>query len=332
MDSSKAPDAATQEFEQVARPRDVAATAPAQRSGRQPGSAKADEQSIDYDSLGIPKAAIPSFEEAREMFASLGRKRTEEVFVCGEMLAKARGKAPSQEAFERWSKQACRLTRRGAGNYIAVHNNLRAHRKILVGCSVPAASMYVLATAKDETLASVVADLKAGKRPTVREIKALVSGGVSAAQQDPADIPGVDGLKALARAKVQSGVPILVERLRGMLSDIEGALMPHFEGKNVAKGALIAKLEHPARRARSELQSLAVFVEPNSESNSQWIVHPGRFPHRSQWGKVSLVLFQLGGREDWPDAKDMGAWLVKDVVPAIEFAVGTASSKGGSKG
>ncbi|TIV24378.1 MAG: hypothetical protein E5W02_03370 [Mesorhizobium sp.] len=262
------------------------------------------------------------------MFASLGRKRTDEVFACGEMLAKVRGKSPSQEVFERWSKQACRLTRRGAGNYIAVHNNLRAHRKVLVDCSVPAAAMYALAGAEVETVASVVADLKAGKRPTVREIRALVSGDTQSAQPDPADIAGADGLRALARAKAQNGVPILVERLKGVLGDIQAALQPHFEGKNVAKGALVAKLEHPARRARSELENLALFVEPNSRSSETWRVHPAVFPHGSPWEAVSQVLFKLGGREEWPDANDLGTWLVTDVVPAIEFAVGAKPSKG----
>ncbi|RWL98394.1 MAG: hypothetical protein EOR68_15025 [Mesorhizobium sp.] len=330
MDSGKALNETAREIDQVAPPRHVAASGQGRRNGRQHGSAKTNEQSIDYGSLGIPDAAVPSFEEAREMFASLGRKRTEEVFACGEMLAKVRGKSPSQEVFERWSKQACRLTRRGAGNYIAVHNNLRAHRKVLVECSVPAAAMYALAAAEAETVASVVADLKAGRRPTVREIRALVSGHPQAAQMDPADIAGADGLKALARAKVQNGVPILVERLKGMLGDIQAALQPHFEGKNVAKGALVAKLEHPARRARSELENLALFVEPNSQSSDDWRVHPAIFPHGSQWGKVSVVLYRLGGREEWPDANDLGAWLVTDVVPAIEFAVGAKSSKGTS--
>lgn len=64
----------------------------------------------------------------------------------------------------------------------------------------------------------------------------MVSGETHAARPDPADIAGADGLRALARAKVQNAVPILVERLRGMLGDIQVALEPHFEGKNVAKG------------------------------------------------------------------------------------------------
>ncbi|RWL82419.1 MAG: hypothetical protein EOR67_27960 [Mesorhizobium sp.] len=328
MDGSKALNETAQEIERVTQPNNVAASGQGRRKSRQSSSAKPNEQTIDYGSLGIPEAAVPSFEEAREMFALLGRKRTEEVFACGEMLAKVRGKSPSQEVFERWSKQACRLTRRGAGNYIAVHNNLRAHRKILIDCSLPAAAMYALATAEAETVASVVADLRAGRRPTVREIRAVISGHPQAAQMDPADIAGADGLKALARAKVQNGVPILVERLKGMLGDIQAALQPHFEGKNVAKGALVAKLEHPARRARSELENLALFVEPNSRSSETWRVHPAIFANGSPWEAVSQVLFKLGGREEWPDANDLGTWLVTDVVPAIEFAVGAKPSKG----
>ncbi|RUV77923.1 hypothetical protein EOA50_07750 [Mesorhizobium sp. M1A.F.Ca.IN.020.30.1.1] len=328
MDGSNALNETTQEVDKVMPRKDVAASGQGRRKSRQSSSSNADEQTIDYDGLGIATAAVPLFEEAREMFASLGRKRTDEVFACGEMLAKVRGKSPSQEAFEKWSKRACGLTRRGAGNYIAVHNNLRAHRKVLVDCSVPAAAMYALAAAETETVASVVADLKAGKRPTVREIRAQVSGDAHAAQPDPADIAGADGLKALARAKVQNGVPILLERLKGMLGDIQAALQPHFEGKNVAKGALVAKLEHPARRARSELENLALFVEPNSRSSETWRVHPAIFPNGSPWEAVSQVLFKLGGREEWPDANDLGTWLVTDVVPAIEFAVGAKPSKG----
>ncbi|OHV63600.1 hypothetical protein LCM4576_29705 [Mesorhizobium sp. LCM 4576] len=328
MDGSNALNETAQEIEKVVLPKDVAASGQGKRNSRQSSSAKPNEQTIDYDSLGIATAAVPLFEEAREMFASLGRKRTDEVFACGEMLAKVRDKSPSQEAFEKWSKRACRLTRRGAGNYIAVHNNLRPHRKVMVECSMPAAAMYTLATASQEVVVSVVADLKAGERPTVREIKSLVSGETHAGQPDPADIGGSDGLRALARAKVQNAVPILVERLRGMLSDIRVALETHFDGKNVAKGALVAKLEHPARRARAELQSLAVFVEPNSGDSADWRVHPATFPQGSQWGKVSMVLYRLGGREDWPEANELGPWLVKDVVPALEFAVGAKPSKG----
>ncbi|MER9333093.1 hypothetical protein NKJ06_03630 [Mesorhizobium sp. M0293] len=325
MEGSKGPDGTSHELDQTLPRRDAVPS----RQGRrgQSGLKKRNEQTIDYESLGIPSAAVPLFEEAREMFSSIGRKRTDEVFTCGEALSRVRESAPSQEAFERWSKRACSLTRRGAGNYIAVHNNLREHRNVLVDCSMPAAAMYTLATAEQELLASVVADLKAGKRPTVREIKTLVSGETQSLKREPADTAGSEGLRALSRQKIQNAVPILVERLWGILKDIQEALEPHFEGKKVAKGALVGKVEHPARRAGAELQSLAVFVEPNAQSSSDWIVHPARLPHGSQWWKVSQVLYKLGGREDWPDASELGAWLVNDVVPALEFAVGATRSK-----
>lgn len=331
MDSSKNLNAPAQELEQVTLPNGVVAPGKTPANGRQDNSKNDNGLSIDYVGLGISPSAVAAFEEAREHFASLGRKRTEEVFACGEMLAKVRGKAPSQEVFERWSKQACRLTRRGAGNYIAVHTNLRAHRKILIDCSVPAAAMYALATAESETISSVIADLKAGKRPTVRELKVLVSGETQAAQPDPADVGGANGLKALARAKAESGVLVLTDRLRWILEDIQAALEPHFAGKKVSKGALAAKVEHPARRANSELQNLALFVVPNSEGSETWRLFPAIFPHESKWRKVTLVLYTLGGRDDWPDASALGDWLVKDVVPALEFAVEAKPSKSASQ-
>jgi len=313
-------------------PKGRATASKRQRKGHEARSAKKNGQPIDYDGLGIPKSAVPSFEETREMFAMLGRKKTDEVFVCGEMLANVRGQSPSQKVFEHWSKQACRLTRRGAGNYIAVHNNLRAHRQALVECSMPAAAMYTLATADQEIVVSVVAGLKEGKRPTASELRALISGESGITQLDAADTAGAQGLKALARAKIRNAVPILIERLMGMLEDIEVALKPHVEGKKVAKGALVAKLEHPARRARSELQSLALFVEPNSQSSETWRVHPARFPSESPWAMVDQVLFKLGGREDWPDVDDLGAWLFNDVAPTIRFAIGVKRSRDASLG
>jgi hypothetical protein len=229
--------------------------------------------------------------------------------------------APGQEAFERWSKRACGLTRRGADNYIAVHRRLAAHRKLFVECSVPAAAMYTLAHAEPEALASVVAAYQAGERPTVRDIKVLVAGDVAPARPELADVSGADGLKALAREKSRTAIPVLVGRLQAMLADVHDALETHFAGKKVAKGALIQKLEHPARRARAELQSVALFVEPNSYGD-EWRVHPSQFPHGSGWARVSNILFTVGGQESWPDANKLGAWLADEVRPALEFAIG----------
>jgi hypothetical protein len=299
------------------------ARAAGNRKGHKPAASIAATPALDYAEFGISGDAIPLFEEAREMFASIGRKRTDEVFACGEVLSKAREQAPSQEAFERWSKRACRLTRRGADNYIAVHRQLSGHRKLFVECSVPAAAMYTLAHAEPEVLATVVALYQAGERPTVRDVKVLVAGDVVVAGPELADVSGTDGLKALAREKSRTAIPIVINRLRAMLADVREGLEP---GKKVAKGALIEKLEHPARRARAELESLAVFVEPNS-LGSEWRVHPARFPHGSGWARVSAMLFTLGGRESWPDADKLGAWLASEVVPALEFAIGEKPAK-----
>ncbi|MDX8470153.1 hypothetical protein RFM26_31220 [Mesorhizobium sp. VK23B] len=114
-----------------------------------------------------------------------------------------------------------------------------------------------------------------------------------------------------------------------MVADLKAGKRPTVrEIKNVVKGALVAKLEHPARRGRSELENRALFVEPNSRSSETWRVHPAIFPNGSRWEAVSRVLFKLGGREDWPEANELGPWLVKDVVPALEFAIGAKPSKG----
>ncbi|RWI99765.1 hypothetical protein [Mesorhizobium sp.] len=89
----------------------------------------------------------------------------------------------------------------------------------------------------------------------------------------------------MAPEKIQDTAPILVEWLWGILKDIREALEPYFEGKKVANGALVGKVEHPARRAEAELQSVAIFVEPNSQRaigsyirRAYRMEAPGRFP------------------------------------------------------
>lgn len=153
-----------------------------------------------------------------------------------------------------------------------------------------------------------------------------MSGETDVAKPDSADVAGADGLKVLAREKSRKAIPVPMSRLQAMLSDTREALEPYFAGKKVARGALVKKLEHPARRARAELQSLAVFVEPYSEGDT-WRVYPVQFPSGSRWADVSSILYKLGGHEDWPDADELGTWLASEVLPALEFAVGTKPSK-----
>ncbi|MER9357688.1 hypothetical protein NKI61_31225 [Mesorhizobium sp. M0514] len=119
----------------------------------------------------------------------------------------------------------------------------------------------------------------------MRKIKPLVSDETQSPKPEPTEIAGAERLRAFAPEKIQETAPILVEQLWGILKDIREALEPHFEGKKVANGALVGKVEHAARRAEAELQSVAVFVDPNSQRaigsyirRAYHMEAPGRFP------------------------------------------------------
>jgi hypothetical protein len=70
-------------------------------------------------------------------------------------------------------------------------------------------------------------------------------------------------LLPLARTKANTGISQFADRLTAMIRDIEEALKPAVEGKRVLKGALAKKIEVPARFARTELENIALFIEPN---------------------------------------------------------------------
>jgi hypothetical protein len=109
-------------------------------------------------------------------------------------------------------------------------------------------------------------------------------------------VGGIAGLRNLAKAKANIGIRQFAERLTAMIIDIEEALKPIEKGKRVLKGALAKKIEMPARFARTELENIALFIEPNA------------------------LLWDLGGQVQWQP--DLVPWLSDYVVPLLQWATG----------
>ena len=103
-----------------------------------------------------------------------------------------------------------------------------------------------------------------------------------------------------------------------MINDIEEALKPLHEGKRVLKGALAKKIEMPARFARTELENIALFIEPNALNSTA--PHVMEFSEGSKWRQLADVLWDLGGQTQWHP--DLVPWLSEHVVPLLRWAIG----------
>ncbi|RUM95091.1 hypothetical protein EET67_25305 [Pseudaminobacter arsenicus] len=180
-------------------------------------------------------------------------------------------------------------------------------------------TMGVLAANLD-CVETVLAALEAGRRLTVKQVKAIagVGGATPKTAADLANTGGIAGLRNLARAKANFGISQFVDRLTAIIHDIEEALKPADKGKRVLKGALAKKIEVPARFARTELENIALFIEPNVLNSTA--PHVMKFPEGSKWRQLADLLWDLGGQAQWNP--DLVPWLSGHVVPLLQWAIG----------
>jgi hypothetical protein len=162
----------------------------------------------------------------------------------------------------------------------------------LIASAVPSTICYTISNAEPAVIEEVVGRYENGPRPTLADVRAIANGSASAEPEaaiDPADVGGLAGMRALGIGKVKTGTKVFGDRVAGILEAIEPALEPHKRGKRVGKSGLAKAIQYEARRARSELQNVAVFVEPY-DTGPLWNVHPVPFPLDSGWRNVSSVL------------------------------------------
>lgn len=272
---------------------------------------------LDLSSLGLEPEKLKLLANIVSEILSIGRRTTAQTFTLGEQLQIAAGLIEDR-TFGKWVSAECDITRQHATALINIATRLQSHKERLVKAGVRQTTMSVL-VANRGYIEHVLGEFEAGRRLTVKQVKAI-AGVVTAKPQttaELADTGGIAGLRNLAKAKANMGIGQFAERLTVMIQDIEEALRPAEQGKRVLKGALAKKIEVPARFARTELENIALFIEPNVLNSTA--PHVMKFPEGSKWRQLADLLWDLGGQAQWH--QDLVPWLSVRVVPLLQWAV-----------
>ncbi|MGO7053241.1 hypothetical protein ACCT26_12625 [Rhizobium ruizarguesonis] len=277
---------------------------------------------FDYAALEIPSELVNELEKAATDILSLGRKSTEQVFLTGALLDKAAELIPNGQ-FGEWVKQRCGVEPKTARNYRAIHRNLTPHKTRILDLSISPTVLIHLSSASEEKLEAAFVHAEEHGRIQVDEVKALLKGGNSVRPEvdaEPADIGGLDGLKALVALKAKSGVTAFLKHTTAILKIIGNALAPTDKGKRkrLVKGKLTDEVLPMARLARHELESLILFVLP--DDTDPRVIHEEKLPAWMHWAAVIEVLQDLGDVEAWPSKDTLEAWLSGTVLPLLEWA------------
>ncbi|MBS9721475.1 hypothetical protein JYU29_12345 [Tianweitania sp. BSSL-BM11] len=250
------------------------------------------------------------------------RLDTKVVFLRGALVAKAQEVCEDQDEVERWAKGRLKVTRRAAVNYGRVHRELRDHEQRFIDAGVGATVMYEMTGAGAEKVEALLRHYEEGGSMTVQEVKAFVkqTDAEIASDEEQAEFSGADGIREMVKAKLKVTVPDIMQRLQSIMANCLVALDEHHRGVQVRKGELVDKIEHEARIVRGKLENLAFTVASNPHGEI-WRLHTERPSHESAWGNLVNLLRQLGGRDGWK--KPLGPWLIDDVIPAIEWGLGS---------
>lgn len=281
----------------------------------------------DYEALGVPTERIPEMEDARLASLAIGRLETSQVYEYAEIIAKVRGWTDDQEQFDDWSKVIFQLGRRGAHNYVMVHEKLQDDRDRLIALGLKKALLNELAVAEPQRREEIIQVMEAGTKLSAAKIKAMASAGEVDEKIAATDAGGVAGLKARIAEKVSAGVPALMTTGVEILRRILTALEPHRRGKRVEKGVALKQLVLPARLLREQLEWLTWVAMPHGDDLSTTLVHVQPLSRDDRWYELHQTIDQLGGYESWPDAGDVGTWLTETVVPQLEWLLGKHAEK-----
>jgi len=272
-----------------------------------------------YEKLGIADAVLrDQLEIAAGNISDLGRRTTEQSFLLGEHLVAASGLL-ADGLFDKWVKRRCSLAARTARAYMSVARNLGEYRDDLVDLSASPTVMFHLAHAPHDKIRDAIAHGEEHGRLRVLDVKTILGDGDEGkgktARGDLHGAGGVTGLKALIAVKTRDGLKMFVMHIEVIVQAIKVAL----EQKRVIKEALAREVEDLARVARMELESLAQFVEPDSDLRR----HPRstQFPKKTEWAVVNETLQKLGLFDIWPKSKELPGWLRDEVLPVLEWAI-----------
>lgn len=273
--------------------------------------------SYDYKEEGIEQMREQLETSAAHIF-DLGRRTTEQTFELGDHLAQA-ADLLADGRFDRWVKVRCDLAARSARNYMAVFRNLSSYRDDLVDLSVGSTVLFHLSSATPDQVKAAIAFAEENKRLQVADVKAILNGGEEGEDKlekdDQSNIGGITGLKALIAVKFREGLKAFIAHVVAICQAIEAALAK----PRVIKEALAKEIQDIARVARQELESLALFIEPDLDWGRN--TKPTKFPRNSGWAEVNETLYTLGGIDSWPKSKEMRDWLALHVLPVLGWAV-----------
>ncbi|WP_273728976.1 hypothetical protein [Brucella gallinifaecis] len=271
-----------------------------------------------YEDNGIGHSMREQLETSAAYIFDLGRRTTEQTFELGDHLARA-ADLLADGRFDHWVKMRCGLAPRSARNYTAVYRNLTPYRDELVDLSVGATVLFYLSSATDDQVKAAIAFAEENGRLQVADVKTILAcgeeGGDKAEKDDQFWAGGVGGLKALIAAKIRDGLKAFIEHVVTIYKAVEAAL----SRSRVIKEALAKEIQDIARVARQELESLALFIEPELDWGRN--TKPTKFPRKSGWAEVNDTLYTLGGVDSWPKSKDMRDWLALHVLPVLGWAV-----------
>jgi hypothetical protein len=258
-----------------------------------------------------------------ERLVALGRKTTAQAFEYGEQLSKAQALVPPKK-FGQWLDAHCGIKTKSAKNYTRVFHELAAYRPRLEMAAAAPAAMFALLGATEDAIETVLSTYEKGERPTVFQIKEMVS-GADAAETDGSrtmEIGGHKGLTELAAQKAKSDTSLFMSLARSILADVQDAIEVTRTGKRVTKEGLADKIEYKARHAHDVLEVLIAPLDTEMQQSFQnW--RPGRLPEHTAWGVVQRTFFQMGMKGDWPAKDDFAAWLSTKVHPVLRFVVNT---------
>lgn len=271
----------------------------------------------DYDTQAIDPAMRDELEARASLIFDLGRRTTEQTFELGDHLAAA-AELLADGKFDGWVKKRCGLAVRSARNYVAVFRNLTPYRDDLVDLSVGSTALFHLSSATPEQITEAITFATEHGRLQVSDVKSILANGdrgEGKAADDHFSNGGVTGLKALIALKVRDGLKAFIAHVEAICQMI-GAVMAK---KRVIKEALAKDIVDLARIARQELESLALFVEPEIVTGPS--PRATTFPTTSEWRRVNDTLLTLGSIETWPKVGEMRGWLEAQVLPVLGWAI-----------
>ncbi|MCW0002037.1 hypothetical protein OE766_27930 [Pararhizobium sp. YC-54] len=271
-----------------------------------------------YEDNGIGQSLRDQLETSATHIFELGRRTTEQTFELGDHLAQA-ADLLSDGRFDKWVKVRCGLSARSARNNMAVFRNLGQFRDELVDLSVGATVLYHLSSATPEKVEAAIAFAEDNGRLQVADVKAILAGDEEGDDKpekgDLYRVGGISGLKALIAIKIRDGLKAFIAHVVTICRAIEAALAK----PRVIKEALAKAIQDMARVARQELESLALFIEPELDGGRN--TRPTKFPKKTGWAEVNDTLYTLGGVDGWPKSKEMRDWLAQHVLPVLGWAV-----------